>query len=87
MYSHVRVGANDVAGSKRFCDAVLSALGIEAGILAPRGRCSYRTPTGMCALMPLIYGQPGVRDGAAGKRYLAYLRDPSSNKICALHCM
>ena len=28
---------------------------------------------------------PGVREGAAGKIYLAYLRDPSGNKICALH--
>jgi len=28
---------------------------------------------------------PGVRDGVIGKIYLAYLRDPSGNKICALH--
>jgi catechol 2,3-dioxygenase-like lactoylglutathione lyase family enzyme len=28
---------------------------------------------------------PGVREGAGGKLYLAYLRDPSGNKICALH--
>ena len=28
---------------------------------------------------------PGVRAGAIGKLYLAYLRDPSGNKICALH--
>ena len=28
---------------------------------------------------------PGVREGAAGKLYLAYLRDPSGNKICVLH--
>ena len=27
---------------------------------------------------------PGVRDGAVGKLYLAYLRDPDGNKICAL---
>ena len=30
---------------------------------------------------------PGVREGAAGKLYLAYLRDPDGNKICALHRM
>ena len=30
---------------------------------------------------------PGVREGAVGKLYLAYLRDPSGNKICALHRM
>jgi catechol 2,3-dioxygenase-like lactoylglutathione lyase family enzyme len=28
---------------------------------------------------------PGVREGAAGQLYLAYLRDPDGNKICALH--
>ena len=30
---------------------------------------------------------PGIREGALGKLYLAYLRDPSGNKICALHRM
>ena len=30
---------------------------------------------------------PGVRDGAVGKLYLAYLRDPDGNKICALQRM
>ncbi len=30
---------------------------------------------------------PGVRKGAKGDLYLAYLRDPSGNKICALHRM
>lgn len=28
---------------------------------------------------------PGIREGAAGKLYLAYLRDPDGNKICALY--
>ena len=28
---------------------------------------------------------PGIREGALGKLYLAYLRDPSNNKICAVH--
>ena len=27
---------------------------------------------------------PGVREGGMGKMYLAYLRDPAGNKICAL---
>ncbi len=30
---------------------------------------------------------PGVREGTIGKLYLAYLRDPSNNKVCALHRM
>ena len=28
---------------------------------------------------------PGVREGAAGKLYLAYLRDPDGHKICGLY--
>ena len=30
---------------------------------------------------------PGVREGGLGKLYLAYLRDPSGNKLCALYRM
>ena len=30
---------------------------------------------------------PGFREGPAGKLYLAYLRDPDGNKICAMHRM
>ena len=28
---------------------------------------------------------PGWREGSVGRLYLAYLRDPDGNKICALH--
>ena len=28
---------------------------------------------------------PGVRNGPSGSLYLAYLRDPDGNKLCALH--
>ncbi len=34
-----------------------------------------------------IEDAPGIREGAMGKMYLAYLRDPSGNKICALKRM
>lgn len=30
---------------------------------------------------------PGERSGSNGKLYLAYLRDPDGNKLCALHRM
>ena len=32
-----------------------------------------------------IEDPPGVREGGFGQLYLAYLRDPSCNKLCALH--
>ena len=34
-----------------------------------------------------IEDPPGVREGQFGNLYLAYLRDPDGNKICALHRM
>jgi catechol 2,3-dioxygenase-like lactoylglutathione lyase family enzyme len=34
-----------------------------------------------------IEDEPGVRTGAGVSLYLAYLRDPDGNKICAMHRM
>jgi catechol 2,3-dioxygenase-like lactoylglutathione lyase family enzyme len=124
MFTHVVVGADDVAVSKKFYDAVLGAIGIPEGKADPKGRIFYRTKTGMFGLTKPIDGKPathanggtigfacdspekvkafhdagvanggksiedppGWREGGGGvKLYLAYLRDPYGNKICALH--
>ncbi len=34
-----------------------------------------------------IEDAPGVRQGGFGPLYLAYLRDPDGNKLCAMHRM
>ena len=34
-----------------------------------------------------IEDPPGEREGASGTLYLAYLRDPDGNKLCAVHRM
>jgi len=34
-----------------------------------------------------IEDPPGIRQGAAGPMFLAYLRDPDGNKLCGLHRM
>ena len=121
MFTHVFVGANDVAASKKFYDAALGALGIAEGRADPKGRIFYRTKAGLFGLTKPIDGKsatfanggtigfaatspeqakafhdagvaaggksiedpPGWREGSAGKLYLAYLRDPDGNKICA----
>ena len=121
MFSHIMVGVNDMEAAKNFYDAVLGALGYDEGFMDPKGRCFYRTDTGVFALTPPINGEPathgngstigflvngpeqgdawhsaglvnggttcedppGMREGS--NIYLAYLRDPSNNKICALH--
>ena len=123
MFSHGMVGANDLAASKKFYDAVLDALGLPAGQADPRGRVFYRTKTGVFGITNPIDGEsathanggtigfacagpeqvrafhdagvanggksiedpPGWREDAGRRFYLAYLRDPSGNKICALH--
>jgi catechol 2,3-dioxygenase-like lactoylglutathione lyase family enzyme len=123
MFSHILVGANDLAASKKFYDAVLGAIGIPEGQADPRGRVFYRTKTGVFGITAPIDGKgathanggtigfvcdspdkanafhdagvahggksiedpPGWREGAGMKFYLAYLRDPAGNKICALH--
>jgi catechol 2,3-dioxygenase-like lactoylglutathione lyase family enzyme len=121
MFSHIMVGANDLKASKNFYDAVLGALGHKPGVMDPKGRCFYMTPTGVFAITPPIDGEPathgngttigfaaasaeqanawhaaGIANGGTtcedppGERpgsglFLAYLRDPSGNKICALH--
>lgn len=34
-----------------------------------------------------IEDPPGIRKGAAGEIFLAYIRDPDGNKLCGLHRM
>ena len=119
MFSHIVIGTNDINAAKAFYDAILGALGVAPGHIDPKGRCFYRTDSGVFALTPPIDGNPashgngstigfnaestaatdawhaaGLANGGAacedppgprGDNYLAYLRDPSGNKICALH--
>ena len=125
MFSHIMLGANDIAASKKFYDAVLGALGVPPGNVDDKGRVFYVTKTGVFAVTKPIDGAsasaanggtvgfavdspekakawhdagvanggtscedpPGVRSSARGSTYLAYLRDPAGNKICALHRM
>ena len=43
------------------------------------------TPGPVPSAIQSIEDPPGWREGAAGRIYLAYLRDPAGNKICAVH--
>jgi len=125
MFSHIMLGATDLAASKKFYDATLGALGIGPGHQDDKGRVFYMTDTGIFAISTPINGEPacaanggtigfnvaspeqgdawhaagvanggttcedppGIRNGDMGSMYLAYLRDPSGNKICALKRM
>ena len=123
MFSHIFVGADDVAVAKKFYDAVLGAIGVSEGKTDPKGQVFYQTPAGTFGISKPIDGKaatyanggtigfacdspeqvkafhdagvasggksieapPGWREGNTARLYLAYLRDPSGNKICALH--
>jgi len=125
MFSHVMVGSNDIARSKKFYDAVFGAIGGKPGTIDAKGRIFYTHNGGRFMVSPPIDGKPathanggtigftienqqqanawhaagianggtsiedppGIRQGAAGPMYLAYLRDPDGNKLCALHRM
>ena len=82
MFSHVMVGVNDLEVSRKFYDALLGTLGIGPGV-ANKDRYFYRSPTGTFGITKPINGQPATHGN--GKLYLAYLRDPAGNKLCALH--
>lgn len=124
MFSHVMLGVKNMEASKNFYDATLGALGYSAGFLDDKGRCIYRSKSGVFLLSSPINGEeatganggtlgfaaenqdaadawhaaglanggtacedpPGPR-GDPASMYLAYLRDPAGNKVCALHRM
>jgi catechol 2,3-dioxygenase-like lactoylglutathione lyase family enzyme len=125
MFSHVMIGSNDIAQSKKFYDALFAAVGGKPGVQDEKGRLIYAHNGGLFLVTKPIDGQsathanggtigfamtspeqadawhkagvanggtaiedePGVRQGGFGKLYLAYLRDPDGNKLCALHRM
>ncbi len=125
MYSHMMVGSNDIARSKKFYDAVFQAIGGRPAMEDDKGRLIYMHNEGMFLVTPPIDGQPathgngstvgfavdnpeqanawheagvaaggtaiedppGVRSASFGDLYLAYLRDPDGNKLCALKRM
>lgn len=122
MFSHIMLGANDIAASKAFYDAALGALGARPGLVDPKGRamfiqggsifmlskpldgqaasCANGSTIGFTAASPeaadafhkagldhggtAIEDPPGWRDGNGMRLYLAYLKDPAGNKICAM---
>lgn len=123
MFSHIMLGANDVAASKAFYDAALGALGVRPGRTDDKGRVMYIHDGGIFMLTRPIDGDdachgngstigfaatspeaadawhaaglahggtaiedpPGIRSNGQISLYLAYLRDPSGNKVCAMH--
>ena len=68
MFSHIMIGANDIAASKAFYDATLGALGVGPGTIDHKGRCFYFTKTGVLGLSVPINGEAacGANGGTIG---------------------
>jgi catechol 2,3-dioxygenase-like lactoylglutathione lyase family enzyme len=60
MFSHIMIGANDLAASRTFYDAVLGALGVPAGVMDEKGRVFYLSPSGVFAITNPINGAPAT---------------------------
>ena len=62
------VGADDVAASKQFYDAILGALGHPPGNMDDKGLYYCFTPSGILAITPPINGEPacGANGGTIG---------------------
>ncbi len=121
MFTHVVVGSNDLAKSKKFYDAVFAAIGGDPGtdmggrLAYPHNGTNFLVTTpingepasyanggtigfsmdspeqakawhdaGVAAGGTSCEDPPGLRDLGFAKYYLAYLRDPDGNKLCAL---
>jgi catechol 2,3-dioxygenase-like lactoylglutathione lyase family enzyme len=123
MFSHVMVGSDDIARSKKFYDALFGAVGGKSGAQDDKGRLIYAHNGGLLLVTKPIDGRPathanggtigfavaspeqadawhkagvanggvaiedppGIRQSGVGPMYLAYIRDPDGNKLCALH--
>ncbi len=60
MFSHVMVGSNDIARSKKFYDALFGALGGKPGSQDAKGRLIYVYNGGLFLVSPPIDGKPAT---------------------------
>ena len=61
MFSHIVLGANDIAAAKKFYDAVLGALGYAPGMeLTDTGRLIYRGEAGVLVITKPVNGKPAT---------------------------
>ena len=58
MFTHVMLGSNDIARSKKFYDATFAAFGGPEGVTDPKGRLIYQHNGGIFILTLPIDGNP-----------------------------
>ena len=60
MFSHVMLGSNDLAKSKKFYDALFAAIGGKPGTEDAKGRLRYIHDGGVLMISPPIDGKPAT---------------------------
>ena len=60
MYSHILVGSNDIARSKKFYDALFVAMGGKPGVVDPKGRIAYTHNGARFMVSKPIDGKPAI---------------------------
>ena len=60
MFSHIMVGSNDIARSKKFYDALFTALGGAPGVEDAKGRLIYAHNGGRLMVSKPINGSPAT---------------------------
>ena len=81
MYSHVMVGSNDMARSRKFYDAVFAAIGGPAANEDDRGRLFYVHNNSMFAITPPIDGNAAT----PGNGHTIGIACSSPEQVKALH--
>ncbi|HVX79747.1 MAG TPA: VOC family protein [Devosiaceae bacterium] len=68
MFSHIMVGSNDIARSKKFYDAIFGAMGAKPASEDARGRLAYSHNGGRFMVTKPIDGKPasGANGGTIG---------------------
>jgi catechol 2,3-dioxygenase-like lactoylglutathione lyase family enzyme len=88
MFTHIMVGSNDIARSKKFYDAIdgkpaCHANGGTIGFaMSSQDQGAAWHKAGLANGGTTIEDPPGVRRGVV---YLAYLRDPDGNKLVGVY--
>src|SRR3546814_13729353 len=81
MFSHVALGSNDIAASKRFYDAVLGTLGASEGVIDERGRLVYMHAGGRLIVTRPVNGETAASGNGHTLGFLA----PSTHAVDAWH--
>ena len=82
MFSHIVLGANDIAAAQKFYDAALTALGHKPGVEVGEGsRLVYQSDNGILMITKPLNGDPACFANGGTVGFIA----PSADAVDAFH--